>query len=113
MNYAKLFFQILLINSFFISTINCSDNRDTRLDTYKQAINIYNNLEEDHLYSLEGENIMIRVQKCLQDILQKNDASMCSPKLQNVMKIQSSTNNLLNKNDLKDIALKLKLAYKK
>jgi len=114
MNYTKLFFQILFFNYALIITINCSDNRQTRFNAYKQAISKYNSLslEEDRLYTSEGENAMIQVQQCLRDILQNNDASMCSQKLKNIMQIQSSTDNLLNTTQLNHIAQQLKTAYK-
>ena len=112
MNYKNLFFHAIFINSFLAVAITCSDDRQTRLDNYSQAIKIYTQLEEDHLYTSEGENLMICVQSCLRDILQHDDARCCSPNLKNIMQNQSATDELLNKENLKNIARKLKLAYK-
>jgi len=114
MNYTQLFFYAVFINSFLIAVMTCSqDNRNTRLLAYQQAITVYNDFEEDRLYTTEGEIITIKVQRCLQTILQHNDIVTCSSTLQKIMQEQSSTDDLLNKSHLNDIARRLKIAYKK
>ena len=109
MNYSKLFFHAILINSLLISTTQCVRTVRTveqrkRVSDYTKAVIVYTNLKGDRLYTSEGEKAAVYVQMCLTSMLNNDDSTKWSKTIKSIIDEQATTEDLLNKDHLVIIA---------